>query len=84
MARKDKLIARLLGRPTDFTWSEACTLMSACGFEMQNRKGSRRMFVHGETRFKVGMHEPHSRPALLPYEIDLLLDGLKSVGEVKV
>lgn len=83
MARKDKLIARLRSGPKDFTWAEACTLMGACGFELKNRGGSRRMFIHTETRRKVGMHEPHSRSALLPYELDLLIDGLREVGEIK-
>lgn len=83
MARKDKLIARLLSDPKDFTWDETCTLMKACGFELKNRGGSKRMFIHVQTRRKVGMHEPHSRPALIRYELDLLIDGLKEVGEIK-
>jgi len=57
--------------------------MRACGFELKNRDGSRRMFIHSETRRKVGMHEPHSRPALLQYELNLLIDGLKEIGEIK-
>jgi hypothetical protein len=83
MARKDRLIARLLSKPRDFTWAETCTLMKGCGFDLENRRGSRRMFIHVQTQLKVGMHEPHSRPALLPYELDLLIDGLKNVGEIK-
>ena len=82
VARKDKLILRLKSKPKDFAWSEACAVMSACGFELQNRKGSRRMFTHIETRLKVSIHEPHSRPNLLPYELDALLDGLKGTGQI--
>lgn len=40
------------------------------------------MFTHSETRLKVGMHEPHNRSNLLPYELDLLLDGLKGTGQI--
>jgi hypothetical protein len=82
VARKDKLIARLQTKPKDFTWDETCTLMRACGFELKKRDGSRRMFIHQGTHVKVGIHEPHSRPALLPYELDYLIDGLKQVGEI--
>jgi len=82
MAKTDILIARLRSKPKDFAWSEACTLMKQCGFTLQNRKGSRRMFIH-HTGLKVGIHEPHSRPALLPYELDYLIDGLKAVGVIK-
>ncbi len=82
MAKRDILLARLLSRPKDFTWAEACTLMKNCGFTLENRKGSRRMFIH-LTGLKVGIHEPHSRPALLPYELDYLIDGLKAVSAIK-
>ena len=40
------------------------------------------MFTHVETRLKVSIHEPHSRPNLLPYEIDALLDGLNGTGQL--
>lgn len=83
MARKDKSIERLRSKPRDFTWAETCALMRACGFALENRGGSRRMFRHEETGIKVGIHEPHSRPALLPYEIQLLIDALIEVGEIR-
>ena len=83
MSKKNKLIARLQERPKDFTWSETCALMGACGFALKNRSGSRRLFIHSETKLKVGLHEPHSRPGLLPYELDLLIDGLTEVGEIQ-
>jgi hypothetical protein len=82
VARKDKLIARLLSHPKDFTWSEACSVMIASGFALTNRAGSRRLFTHVETKLKVSMHEPHSRSHLLPYELELLIDGLKGAGQI--
>lgn len=33
MSKKEKLIARLLSRPKDFTYDEAKTLLCALGFE---------------------------------------------------
>lgn len=82
VARKDKLITRLLSKPKDFTWGEACTVMIASGFALTNRAGSRRVFKHVESKLKVSMHEPHSRTHLLPYELDYLIDGLKGTGQI--
>lgn len=83
MARKSKLLARLCERPKDFTWDEACTLMRQCGFSLQNRKGSARMFVHDTTKQKVRLHEPHPRPTLLPYMVEALIQALKDAGEIE-
>lgn len=82
VARKDKLIARLLTKPKDFSWSEACTVMIGSGFALTNRGGSKRLFTHVETKLKVSLHEPHSRPHLLWYELDYLIDGLKESGQI--
>lgn len=82
MSKKAKLLARVLTRPKDFTWDEACSLMRACGFELKKRPGSARMFVHAATGRKVRLHEPHPRPTLLPYMLDELLEGLIAVGEL--
>lgn len=83
MARKEKLVDRLRGKPKDYTWSEACAVMKACGFELYNRGGSRRMFRHTRTRRKVILHEPHPRPTLLAYQMELLIEGLREVGEIR-
>lgn len=57
--------------------------MKQCGFELRNKGGSARMFVHLKTKVKVRLHEPHPRPELLPYMVDALLEGLKAAGEVE-
>lgn len=82
MSKKAKSLERLKGRPKDFTWTETKALMSACGFELQPGSGSARMFVHGATKVRVRLHEPHPRKTLLPYMIDILLVGLESAGEL--
>ena len=82
MSRKDKLLARLQSKPKDFTWDEACTLMSQCNFTCNNKGGSSRMFVHSITKIKVRLHEPHPQKILLPYMLDQMLEGLRNAGEV--
>jgi HicA-like toxin of HicAB toxin-antitoxin system len=71
-----------MARPKDFTWDEACSLMAASGFSLTKRSGSRRLFTHIESKLKVAMHEPHSRPNLAPYQLDLLIEGLKGTGQI--
>jgi hypothetical protein len=82
VSKKTKLLERLKSRPKDFTWDETLKLMRLCGFERVNKPGSARMFVHVATRIKVRLHEPHPRNTLLPYMVDELMEGLRSVGEV--
>ena len=82
MSKKSKLIERLLGRPKDFTWEEACTLMRQCDFAMQSWSGSARMFTHRTTKQRVRLHEPHPRNTLLPYMVKELIEALKDAGEI--
>lgn len=82
MARKEKLIARLLERSRSYTWDEACSVMKKCGFKKVNLDGSARMFVHLTTKQKVRLHEPHPENTLLPYMVEKLIEGLKNAGEL--
>ena len=83
MSKKTKLIERLQGKPSDFTWDEAVTLMRMCGFRLHKKSGSARMFVHGTTNIKVRLHEPHPKKTLLHYMVEQLLEGLRGAGEIK-
>jgi hypothetical protein len=84
MSRKGKLISRLLERPKDFTWREARTLMSQCGFELKSgSSGSARMFIHGTSKLKIRLHEPHPRKTLLPYMISELINALTETGDIE-
>jgi len=56
--------------------------MNLCNFQLQNKKGSARMFLHKGTRTKVRLHEPHPQNTLLPYMVGELLEGLRAAGEL--
>jgi hypothetical protein len=82
VSKKSKLLEKLCAKPKDFTWDEASSLLKSCGYKLRNGAGSRRMFIHPTTHLKIGLHEPHPQNTLLPYMIDLLIEGLKAAGEL--
>jgi len=83
VSKKDKLLARLQQKPKDFSWGEAESLARACGFHLVNKPGSARMFVHGKTATKMRLHEPHPQKTLMPYMLDILIEGLRAAGEIE-
>jgi hypothetical protein len=60
MSTRDKLIARFLTLPSDFTFDELTRLFSVFGFEINTKgktSGSRFLFVKGNLSY--GIHKPH-------------------------
>lgn len=75
MGRREKLVARLKGRPKDFTWDELVRLLEGLGyFEAATGKtgGSRRRFIH-ETAPTIALHKPHPGNIVKMYVIDDVL-----------
>lgn len=75
MGRRDKLIARIKGRPKDFTWDELVRLLEGLGYrEAKAGKtgGSRRRFVH-PTAPMIALHKPHPGNIVRMYVVDDLL-----------
>ncbi|PKP77140.1 MAG: hexulose-6-phosphate synthase [Alphaproteobacteria bacterium HGW-Alphaproteobacteria-3] len=82
MTRKDKLIARLKGRPRDLTWDELVRLLSALGYEEARSGktgGSRRRFVHASAPI-VSLHKPHPGNIVKMYVIDDVMRVLTEEG----
>lgn len=80
MSKLDKFIARIRSKPKDFTWKEATTLMSAYGYELKaggKTGGSRRAFVHTETKTVIYLHEPHPGSILKVYQLKIIMESLK-------
>jgi len=82
MSRKEKLKEKLLSRPSNFTWDEAIRLMGQCHFVLVKNSGSRRVFKHKKSGLKIFLHEPHPQNTLLDYAMEMLIEGLTSVGEI--
>lgn len=84
MAKKDKLIERLLTKPKDFTWAELHKVMIGFDFRVSNKgktSGSRVRFIHDE-HAPFNMHKPHPRPILKGYQLDNVINFLKQEGLV--
>lgn len=61
MSKKEKLIARIKGIPTDFSFEELVTLLGFLGFRQSNKgktSGSRVIFIL-EGKTQIIMHKPH-------------------------
>jgi len=78
LSKKDKLLARLLLSPKDFTFEELITLLGSFGYyavKSGKTGGSRVAFSNGEDYFRL--HKPHPRNTLKPYQIDDIIASLK-------
>lgn len=84
MGTKEKLITKLLSAPKDFTYNEAVTLLKFFGFEVKNKSGSSRAFVHPETKQIIYFHEPHPEKILKRYIIKIIISKLKEYGYLQL
>ena len=64
MSKHQKAIERLRAKPppADIKWSELKALLEHLKYEMLKNSGSRRKFVHKETKALIICHEPHPSP----------------------
>lgn len=82
MSRRDKLAARLRGKPKDFTWGELVRLLEGLGYsEVATGKtgGSRRRFVH-DAAPTIALHKPHPGNIVKMYVIEDVLRVLIEEG----
>jgi hypothetical protein len=82
MSKLEKLIARLLGKPADFTWRELQTLMKALGYELRTTGGSGRKFLNPSTGATLFMHEPHPSSILKAYQVRAVVQFLGQEGRL--
>ena len=78
MSKLDKLIIRLLSYPKDFTFGELKTLLSSFGYGEVQGTRSRVCFIKGD--HKIKLHKPHPGHILKRYQLDLVIDELKTKG----
>lgn len=81
MGREEKLIARFLSKPVDFTYNELRKLLKKLGYEeSQSGKtsGSRVAFYNEKTKHIIRLHKPHPQNVLKQYQLQQVIDELKT------
>jgi predicted RNA binding protein YcfA (HicA-like mRNA interferase family) len=78
MTKAEKLINRFLSRPKDFKYNELLKLLSGLGYKEQQGSGSRVVFSNERIKHNIKLHKPHPGNILKRYQIDLIIQELKS------
>lgn len=80
MTKIDKLIFRLLDKPSDFTWFELIKVLKYFGYSELKTKGktggSRRKFVNKDKGVII-LHEPHPGSIVKNYVLKQIIEKLK-------
>ncbi len=85
MSRKNKLIAKLLHEPKDFSYRELVTLLRHFGYYELKKgitSGSRRAFVNQKTMHVLRLHKPHPQNHLKPYQLKEVIYELRKFGYI--
>jgi len=80
MIKAEKLLNRFLSRPMDFTYNELLRLLISLGYKEQQGSGSRIVFSNERNKHINRLHKPHPGNVLKRYQIDLIIQELKSNG----
>lgn len=86
MSKFDKLLARFLLKPKDFSYNELRRVLKNFGYdEFQKGKtpGSRVCFVHKESKHILQLHKPHPENILKQYQIEQIIKVLTEQGDIK-
>lgn len=81
MSQKEKLIAKLLRKPKDFTFDEMVSLLSYFGYNLkQGGTGSCVKFIREGSSEVINFHKPHPNGILKKYILDQVIDKLRKDG----
>lgn len=85
MSTKDKLVARFLTIPNDFTFDELERLLGSLGYSKSNKgktSGSRVVFKDKEGR-PIMLHKPHPGNIVKQYALRQVMEELQLKGYIK-
>lgn len=77
MSKFQKALERLKSKPKDFTWKELQAIMMHFNYEEIKDGGARRKFVNMDTKAIISLYEPHPKPILKRYAVEIIIDHLK-------
>ncbi len=78
MTKFEKLTSRFLTQPKDFTYNELKRMLSGFGYIELQGSDSRVVFFNEKLKHGIKLHRPHPGNILKTYQIDLVLNELKS------
>lgn len=78
MTKLEKLLIKFISRHGDFTYNELIRLLRGLGYEELQGSGSRVVFRNEEIKHKIKLRKPHPGNILKRYQIDLIIQELKS------
>jgi hypothetical protein len=78
MTKFEKLTSRFLTRPKDFEYSELKRMLSGFGYIELQGSGSRVVFFNEKLKHSIKLHRPHPGNIMKTYQIDLVLNELKT------
>ncbi|MGE0084300.1 MAG: type II toxin-antitoxin system HicA family toxin [Desulfococcaceae bacterium] len=80
-ARQKRTLEKIFEKPArcDLEWNEVKSLLTACGAEIREGKGSRvRVILHNRV---LNLHSPHPHKEMKKYAVGLVRDFLEITGE---
>ncbi len=82
MSKRQKALERILKSPpaSDITWEELESALKGLGYKEIKGAGSRRKFVHPETKDLIICHKPHPSPHVGKGTVDDVADHLTRAG----
>ena len=81
MSQKDKLVARLLKKPKDFTFDEMVSLLAYFGYNLkQGGIGSGVKFTRNNSNEVINFHKPHPNGIMRKYVLDQVVEKLRKDG----
>ena len=78
MTKFEKLSSRFQTRPKDFTYDELRRILRGFGYTELQGSGSRVVFFNKKIKHNIKLHKPHPENILKTYQIDLVINELKS------
>jgi len=78
MTKFEKLSSRFQTRPKDFTYDELRRILRGFGYTELQGSGSRVVFFNKKIKHNIKLQKPHPENILKTYQIDLVLNELKS------
>ena len=80
MGKREKLMAKLMAVPADFTWQELAALLKMLGYEEVQGSGSRVKFDNDNADQMINLHKPHPGNIVKRYALRQLIEKLVQGG----